>query len=114
MRDGICSSSSATRPWLAGHALQGTLQGPIAERMQSSSPREELHDLKRALMGGASELHQSSSSSTRVGHGPSRGGDRDSIPNAISKLDPEMLYLAEEDDWARQGEEVRLAGGHAC
>jgi hypothetical protein len=35
------------------------------------------------------------------------------IPNAISKLNPEMLYrqiqyLVEEGDWASQGEEVSV------
>ncbi len=83
------SNRNAASPWTAGAALQ------------------------RALKTMPSELLQSSSSSTLVGRGPCCGGDRDLIPNAISKLNPEMLYrqiqyLVEEGDWASQGEEVSV------
>ncbi|GIV04315.1 MAG: hypothetical protein KatS3mg015_3145 [Fimbriimonadales bacterium] len=119
MRDGTCSSFSAGRPWLAGHALQRTLQGPMAERTQSSPPREELHALKRTLMEGASELHQSSFCN---GDPPAEASAQAGrlllriIQDPIARLNPQVLYrqvqfVVEEGDWTRQGEEVSLVKG---
>jgi hypothetical protein len=90
----------------------------MAELSQSSSPRENLHALKCAPMHGPSELHQSSLAWMCVRCDPGRGGERQFIQEPITGLYPEMLhrqirYLAEEGNWARQGEEVLSLGGEA-
>lgn len=111
MGDSDPAACMAAGPMASQYARKQARKHPASEQLPSLLPEDTECHLKRALMGGSSELHQSYSTGMWVRRSPGRGMERQFVQFPTSRPDPEMLYrqvqyLVEEDDWAQQGEEV--------